>query len=158
MQALSSLRSLLQVVPERLRYLPEDAVERKATPTSWSAKEELGHLLDSAVNNHQRIVRAQVEDKLAMPGYEQNRWVAIHHYQQRDWAELVRLWHDFNRQLLVAAESVPDSAWSHTLRVGASEPMTLEFVFDDYVAHMVHHLKHIGIELDDLQIRVWKAA
>lgn len=158
MQALSSLRSLLEVVPERLQQLSRDTVERKATPTSWSPKEELGHLLDSAVNNHQRIVRAQSEDKLAMPGYEQNRWVAIHRYQQRDWAELIVLWQALNRQLLAAAESVPDSAWSHTLRVGSSEPMTLEFVFDDYVAHMVHHLKHIGIELDDIQIRVWKAA
>jgi hypothetical protein len=158
MQALSSLRNLLEVVPGRLQQLTSDTVERKATPTSWSAKEELGHLLDSAVNNHQRIVRAQVEDKLALPGYEQNRWVAIHRYPQRDWAELIRLWHDLNRQLLVAAESVPDSAWSHTLRVGSSEPMTLEFVFDDYVAHMVHHLKHIGIELDDIQTRTWVAA
>jgi len=158
MQALSSLRSLLQVVPERLHQLSDEKVERRATPTNWSAKEELGHLLDSAVNNHQRIVRAQSEDHLAMPGYEQNRWVAIHRYQQRDWVELTNLWQDLNRQLLVAAESVPDPAWAHTVRVGNSEPMTLEFVFDDYVAHMVHHLKHIGIELDDIQVRVWKAA
>src|SRR5262249_33136243 len=147
-----------QVVPDRLSKLSKEAAERKAVPTSWSLKEELGHLLDSAVNNHQRIVRAQVEDKLALSGYEQNRWVAIHRYQQRDWAELIDLWRTLNQQLLVAAESVPDSAWSHTWRVGSSEPMTLEFVFEDYVAHMVHHLKHIGINLDDIPIRVWKAA
>ena len=111
MQAITSLQNLLQRVPGRLKALSKDEVERKATPSSWSPKEELGHLLDSAVNNHQRIVRAQSEDKLAMPGYEQNRWVAIHRYQQRDWAELISSWQDLNRQLLVAAESVPDSAW-----------------------------------------------
>jgi hypothetical protein len=158
MNALSSLRHILQVVPDRLAALTRDAAERRPMPANWSPKEELGHLLDSAANNHQRIVRAQVEDKLALPGYEQNRWVAIHRYQQRDWAELIDLWRGLNQHLLTAAESVPESAWSHTLRVGSSEPMTLEFVFEDYVAHMVHHLKHIGINLDDIPIRVWKAA
>jgi hypothetical protein len=45
---------------------------------------------------------------------------------------------------------VPDSAWSHTLTVAGSEPLTLQFVFDDYVTHMLHHLQHIGIATDDL--------
>jgi len=158
MQAVTQLRTLLQVVPGRLAAFTKEKAEHKSDPSCWSPKEELGHLLDSAVNNHQRIVRAQMESGLALPGYEQNRWVAIHRYQERDWQELISLWHAINRQLLAAAESVPDAAWSHTLRVGASEAMTLEFVFDDYVAHMVHHLKHIGINLDDIQVRTWKAA
>ncbi|HUM05069.1 MAG TPA: DinB family protein [Terriglobales bacterium] len=158
MEAISQLRKLLQVVPGRLAAFTTGKAERKPDPSHWSPKEELGHLLDSAVNNHQRIVRAQMEDNIALPGYAQNRWVAIHGYQERDWQELISLWSAINRQLLRAAESVPDSAWSNMLRVGGSEPMTLEFVFDDYVAHMVHHLKHIGIELDDVPIRDWKAA
>jgi len=155
-EAITSLRNLLNIVPGRLAKL--STADRKETPANWSPKEELGHLLDSAANNHQRIVRAQMDDNLAMPGYAQNHWVATHRYQQRDWRELIDLWQAFNRQLLAAAESVPDAAWSHTLRVGESQPMTLEFVFEDYVAHMVHHLKHIGINLDDIPIRVWKAA
>ena len=158
MQTVSQLRKLLQAVPGRLAGLTNESVEGTPDSSHWSPKEELGHLLDSAVNNHQRIVRAQMEDNLALPGYEQNQWVAIHHYQERDWQELISLWQAINRQLLAAAESVPYSAWSHRLRVGSSEPMTLEFVFDDYLAHMVHHLKHIGIELDDMQVRVSKAA
>jgi hypothetical protein len=150
MAALSSLRDLLQRVPGRLERIPKDTVERKPTPSSWSPKEELGHLLDSAANNHQRIVRAQLEDKLALPGYEQNRWVAVNGYQRRDWKELIEVWQALNRQLLAAAESVPEAAWSHTLTIAGSQPMTLQFVFEDYVAHMLHHLQHIGIATDDL--------
>jgi hypothetical protein len=150
MAALSSLRDLLQRVPGRLEGLSKDTAERKPTPSSWSPKEELGHLLDSAANNHQRIVRAQLEDKLALPGYEQNRWVAVNGYQRRDWKELIEVWQALNRQLLAAAESVPEAAWSHTLTIAGSQPMTLQFVFEDYVAHMLHHLQHIGIATDDL--------
>ncbi|HXC00297.1 MAG TPA: DinB family protein [Terriglobales bacterium] len=160
MQTLTSLRDLLQRVPGRLEQLSKDndRVESKPTPSAWSPKEELGHLLDSAANNHQRIVRTQLQDNPAMPGYEQNRWVAIHAYQRREWKELIEVWQALNRQLLAAAEAVPDSAWSRTLTVAGSEPLTLQFVFEDYVVHMLHHLKHIGIETNDLASNATNAA
>lgn len=158
MPVLNLLRDLLQQVPNRLEKLSQNKVENKPAPTTWSPKEELGHLLDSAANNHQRIVRAQFEDKLAMPGYEQNCWVAVNAYQRRDWKELIEVWQALNRQLLAASEAVPDDAWSHTLTVASSEPMTLQFVFDDYVAHMLHHLQHIGIEVDDIKSKASTAA
>ena len=160
MRTLTSLRDLLQQVPGRLEQLSKDndRVDSKPTPSAWSPKEELGHLLDSAANNHQRIVRTQLQDNPAMPGYEQNRWVAIHAYQRREWKELIEVWQALNRQLLAAAEAVPDSAWSRTLTVAGSEPLTLQFVFEDYVVHMLHHLKHIGIETNDLASNATNAA
>lgn len=151
MPVLNLLRDLLQQVPGRLEKLSPVKVESKPTPSTWSPKEELGHLLDSAANNHLRIVRGQFEDKLTMPGYEQDRWVAVHAYQRRDWKELIEVWQALNRQLLAAAKAVPESAWSHLLTVANSEPVTLQFVFDDYVEHMLHHLQHIGIEVDDIK-------
>ena len=158
MNSITTMRTILKVVPGRLAQLSRDAVVREAAPSKWSAKEELGHLLDSAANNHQRIVRAQLEDSPAMPGYDQNGWVAVHGYEHREWAELIEVWQAFNRQLLAAAEAVPESAWSRTLTVAGSAPLTLQFVFEDYVAHMAHHLEHIGIEVRDIEPRKWSAA
>ena len=149
MQALESLRTLLDRLPARLGALRPDAVELKP-PESWSAKQELGHLLDSAANNHQRIVRSQLEANPAMPGYDGPRWVELHAYQTRDWHELIGLWGALNRQLLAAAEAVPDSAWSRTCTIGGSEPLTLQFVFDDYLDHMRGHLRHMKVQVDDL--------
>jgi len=158
MEAISSLRTLLDRVPERLLKLSADTVDKKPSPANWSAKEELGHLIDSAANNHQRIVRAQLEDAPAMPGYQQNDWVRVHGYQGRDWKELVELWWALNWQLLAAAEAVPDAGWARTLTVAGSNPMTLRFVFEDYLAHMVHHLQHIGIAVDDIKLKTPTAA
>ncbi len=158
MPTLILLRDLLQRVPGRLDKLSQDTAGSKPTPSGWSPKEELGHLLDSAANNHQRIVRAQLENNPAMPGYDQSGWVALHDYQRRDWRELIDLWQALNRQLLAAAEAVPDSAWSRTLTVAGSEPLTLQFVFEDYVAHMLHHLQHIGIKVDDIRSNATNAA
>jgi DinB superfamily len=89
MQSLIVMQELIDRLPARLQALPSDKVEHKPAPDAWSAKEELGHLLDSAANNHQRIVRAQLEDKPAMPGYDGDAWVALHCYHDRDWHSLI---------------------------------------------------------------------
>jgi len=149
MQGLTLLQTILDRLPARLNALPSAQVERKPSPDAWSPKEELGHLLDSAANNHQRIVRAQLEDKPTMPGYDGEQWVVLHRYQQRDWQSLIQLWAGLNRQLLTAAEAVPDSAWSRTLTIADSGPLTLKFVFDDYLDHMLQHLRHMGVNVDD---------
>ncbi len=150
MNHLQALRGLIDRLPARLRALPPERVEHKSAPETWSAKEELGHLLDSAANNYQRIVRTQVEEHPRMPSYDGDAWVALQRYQQRDWPVLIDLWVALNRQLLAAAEAAADSAWSRTCTIGDSAPLTLRFVFDDYVEHMLHHLRHMGVEVEDL--------
>jgi hypothetical protein len=150
MQAIESLRTLLKTLPARLGALPSDVVEFKP-PESWSVKEELGHLLDSAANNHQRIVRAQVEDNPAMPGYDGEQWVALHAYQTREWHELIGTWVALNRQLLAAAEAVPDSAWSRTCTIEDSAPLTIQFVLEDYIHHMRDHLRNMKVKIEDLE-------
>jgi hypothetical protein len=148
MQGLKRLRTLIEEVPPKLSKLAQSQVELKPSSSRWSPKEELGHLLDSAANNHQRIVRAQLEDEPKMPGYDGDAWVELHKYQHRDWKEMIDIWRALNRQLLAAAEAVPESAWSRTCTIADSLPLTLKFVFEDYIDHMVHHLQHIGIEVD----------
>ncbi len=150
MNSLQVLHALLDRLPGRLASLPPGKVVHKSAPNAWSAKEELGHLLDSAANNHQRMVRAQLEEKPAMPSYDGDEWVALHRYQQREWDALIQLWVALNHQLLAAAEAAADSAWMRTLTIADSQPLTLKFVFDDYMKHMLHHLHHIGVEVEDL--------
>ncbi|HTV64529.1 MAG TPA: DinB family protein [Bryocella sp.] len=150
MNSLQSLRELIERLPARLQALESDKVEHKPAPESWSAKEELGHLLDSAANNYQRIVRAQLEEHPAMPSYDGEGWVGLQRYQEREWPALISLWVALNEQLLAAMEVAPESARSRTLTIGDSAPLTLQFVFDDYVDHMLHHLQHMGVEVEDL--------
>lgn len=152
MQQLSRLRQLLDEVPDQLEKLPANKVDSRSGALKWSPKEELGHLLDSAANNHQRIVRTQLEDQPRMPDYAQESWVRVHGYHRREWNELIGLLRALNLQLLSAAAAVPEAAWSRTCTVGDSKPLTLKFVFDDYLDHMIHHLQHIGIEVSGLKV------
>jgi hypothetical protein len=150
MQGLIVLRNLLDHVPDRLKQMPAEHVSRKPAPHRWSPQEELGHLLDSAASNHQRIVRAQLDESPALPGYDGDGWVELHRYQKRAWRDLVVIWHSLNEQLLAAASAVPATGWHRTCTIAGSAPVTVAFVFEDYLHHMVHHLRHIGVEVDDL--------
>jgi hypothetical protein len=123
MQGLTLRQALLDQVPARLEEIPAGEREAKPVPSQSSPSEDLGHLLDSAANNHQRVVPLQLEDNPAMPGYDGNRWVELHRYQQRDWTELIGLWKAFNQQHL-AAKAVPASAWSRACTIADSDRLT----------------------------------
>src|ERR687889_2348450 len=83
----------------RLRALTESDAGKDRGDGKWVRKEILGHLIDSAANNHQRFVRARAADPFVWPGYEQDAWVAAHGYRDRSWSELVELWVAMNRQV-----------------------------------------------------------
>jgi hypothetical protein len=141
--AVELLKHLIETEPSQLAELSDATAALTPSPEKWSPKQELGHLLDSAANNHQRIVRTLLEEQPAMPGYQQQRWVQVHRYQQRDWRELIDTWTALNRQLLIVAAWLDASDWARTCTIANSEPLTLRFVLEDYVAHMAHHLAHI---------------
>ncbi len=109
----------------------------------WSRKQILGHLIDSAANNHHRFIRAQFEQDFAMPGYAQEPWVNANAYQHRSWEDLVALWTIYNRHLIHVMEHARRDTLGALCRVGGGEPVTLEFLMIDYVRHLKHHLHQI---------------
>ena len=146
MQMLDRLEKLVAVAEPALQSKKAADAARRPGTGKWSPQEEIGHLIDSAVNNYTRIMRAQREDNPALPGYEQDAWVERQDYQGRDWTELIALWAAMNRHLLHAAQRVPAAALARRCSVG-NTGMTLEFLIEDYVDHVVHHLQHVGVDV-----------
>jgi hypothetical protein len=134
---------LLNTVPRRLVDLAEDAVARKPAPNRWSKKEILGHLIDSAANNHQRFVRGQGTPRLELPTYEQEFWVATQAYATEPWPDLVNLWLLFNRHLLHVVKAMPAAALSHELVIDGRPAVTLEALVADYLRHMDNHVAQL---------------
>lgn len=142
-EALKRFRNLLDTVPSRLETLTEPKRASPAAVGKWSKKEILGHLIDSAANNHQRFVRTQAEPQFAFPGYAQDFWVSTQQYQQESWKSLIDLWRGYNTHLLHVMEQVPEEKRRHRCSIGGAEPVTLEFLMKDYVRHLEHHLRQI---------------
>ena len=140
----SALASVVAHALPLLSAIPEDAASKKPAPNKWSKKEILGHLIDSAANNHQRFVRLQLQTEISLPGYDQDDWVRLNRYQQTTWNEIVALWSAYNRHLASVIESLDDSALGHVWHSPDGD-VTLEFIASDYVRHLRHHLAQIGI-------------
>jgi hypothetical protein len=141
--ACKELESLLAMAIPRLLALSETECSYRPAPDKWSKKEILGHLIDSASNNHQRFVRAQLSSEIRLPSYEQEEWVRTQAYQTESWENLVQLWKAFNLHLLHLVAEIPGERLSSMCFIGSDEPVTLEFIFTDYVRHVKHHLQQI---------------
>ncbi len=128
---------------EIFKGFDEHAVGLKDDPSKWSVKEVLGHLIDSAANNHQRFVRAQEGDVLSFPKYEQDHWVRAQAYSEASWAEMIELWRLYNRHLAHVILQIPADKLEVECSIGPYEPVTLEFLIEDYLDHLRHHLKQI---------------
>lgn len=127
-----------------LRRVTEQESVKPALPGGWSRKQVLGHLIDSASNNHQRFVRAALQPSLELPGYDQDGCVSVQAVQEASWALLVALWGEYNRYLAHVIAHLPGGKLETICRIGANEPVTLRFIAEDYLQHMLHHLRQIG--------------
>lgn len=147
MEAIQKLEAIVVKAFAALSAISDYEAASERAVGKWSKKKELGHLVDSACNNHQRIVRAQVEDQPSLSGYEGDRWVALHDYQNLPWSEILECWRVMNQHLIRSASHLSPEVTARKLTVGGN-PVTLEFIVDDYVRHLLHHLHHIGVEVE----------
>ena len=151
--ALDLLNAVADATP-RLLAMDAGDTSRRPAANKWSPREIVGHLIDSASNNHQRFVRARFQDDLLFAGYAQDTWVEAQRYQDAPWEDLIALWSAFNRHLARVMIGTPDAIRlqprpRHNLDalaykpVAAAEPATLDYFMADYVAHLRHHLNQI---------------
>lgn len=152
--ALDDMRSTIENASAGLLSISEEESEERRQQDKWSSKEILGHLIDSAANNHARFVTAQLKDDLVFDGYDQEAWVATQHYHQSSWPTLIAFWKSYNLHLLHLVSSIPEDILNqprrkHSLNkvawklVDQDEPATLKYLILDYIEHMKHHLQQI---------------
>jgi len=142
-ETISRYELILATAPRKLVDISEADAAHKPAPEKWSKKEILGHLIDSAGNNHQRFVRCQHTPRLEFPEYDQNPWVASQAYATEPWPDLVNLWLLLNRHLLHIVKAAPPEVHRHELVIGHNAPMTFEALVPSYLKHMEHHLVQI---------------
>ena len=147
-------RERVRVVADELARSTSAVTTNHPAPGKWSANEILGHLIDSAANNHRRFVMAPAMRDMIFDGYDQDAWVDAQRYDEADWQDLVRLWRSYNLHIAHVMAAVPLDVRErmcsrHDLHeiafrpVGAGEPVSLGWLMEDYVAHMEHHLSQI---------------
>lgn len=129
----------------RLLNLSNDAISKKKNKQNRTIKQIIGHLVDSASNNHQRIVRLQYNRNLVFPDYTQDndRWIAIQHYQDSNWENLVQLWKFFNLHMMSVIQCVDQSALNNSWTDSKGQEVTLDAMIVGYLAHLHLHMGEI---------------
>ncbi len=135
--------ALVDAEEPRLRRLAAADTRASRAPGKWSRREVLGHLIDSACNNHQRFVRAQLAPTLEFPGYAQEDWVRCQAYAATDWTALVDLWCSLNRHITRVLQAMPREKLTVPCRIGSGPVTPLGEIIADYLRHVRHHLEQI---------------
>lgn len=138
------LRNIIDAELQRFQNISEEEWSYRSSSEKWSKKEIIGHLCDSAFTNIRRFVVTQYKENENIV-YDQNFWVKAQNYQNVPTSDLIDLWKSLNYQIVHIVENIPDEALQRTCDTTKSEPRiyTLEFIIDDYVDHLQHHLKAI---------------
>lgn len=139
----AAIRETIDDALPALRALPDESGARPPDRAGWSRKEIVGHLIDSASNNHQRFVRAQYTSPLAFPEYDQVAWVDAQDYNGTAWADLLDLWAAYNRHLAHVLDTIPPDKQIVACRIGGKAPVTLGWLAQDYLAHLRHHVAQL---------------
>ncbi len=140
--AIKRLEYLCDIIPQLLTEIQEQTFSVKPEPNKWSKKEIIGHLIDSATNNHQRFVRGQFEDVPKIV-YDQNKWNEFNFYQKIDGQQIISFWTIYNRQLAELIKNIPEENLSKECKSGDDKNLTLDFLINDYVEHLEHHLRQV---------------
>jgi hypothetical protein len=141
-QYLERLDKLIKIIPDLLIQINKNEFDLKPSPDKWSKKEILGHLIDSATNNHHRFIRAQYED---MPriAYNQNQWNKLNHYIEMDSTQIITFWTIYNKHLLEIMKRIPNENLQKECISTDEKIYTIEYLMNDYVKHLEYHLHQI---------------
>ena len=148
------LREIIEEATPKLLELSDDESAARPAPDSWSPREIIGHLIDSASNNHQRFIRGQFQSNLVFPGYAGEDWVRVQRYQDASWKEIIELWRSYNLHLARVMAAVPEEVRMRESRehnfhqigwqiIPEGEPATLDHLMKDYVGHLKSHLRQV---------------
>ena len=139
------LQSIVVDFVDRISSMSEKEFSAKPLPNKWSKKEVLGHLIDSAQNNMRRFICGQYESSPPHIIYDQDFWVSANAYSQANSEHVIQMWQHINDRLCDVLNTMPESNYTKVCNTGrGSEQLrTLEWLAEDYVKHMKHHLNQI---------------
>lgn len=129
-------------VPVEFQQMSEADISQRPAPQKWSKKEVLGHLCDSAINNLERFIKIQYEkEPFVLTPYDQVQWVKIQGYQELPIDEILNLWVSLNKKILNVIKNMPNEKLALQCDIGSNELKTLQWLIQDYLEHMEHHIK-----------------
>lgn len=141
----NGINQIISVWESKLLNLPVEVISQRKNSQNRTIKQLIGHLIDSASNNQQRMVRLQYNPELIFPDYTQSNdlWIAIQNYQESDWTNLVSFWKCYNLHIIQIIENVDVSKLNNTWTDFEGNVVTLQDMLNGYLEHLKLHMNEI---------------
>ena len=140
-KVINGINHWIQALPKEFTTMSVTEISNRSAPNKWSKKEILGHLCDSAINNLGRFLQGQYEEQpYVIQPYNQVQWVILQNYQERPLQDIVTLFQALNNQIVHVLQNIPSEKLSYICDIGNNEEKTLEWLIQDYLEHMEHHI------------------
>ncbi|WP_407429512.1 DinB family protein [Arcticibacter sp.] len=136
------LTYLCEIIPPLLANIGEPLFSTRPDINKWSKKEIIGHLIDSATNNHQRFIRAQFE-LCPLISYDQNKWNQFNFYQHINGEQVILFWTVYNKQLIELFKQIPEESLKLECKTTPENSLTIDFLINDYLEHLEYHLRQV---------------
>jgi len=142
------LFNLLNEWEPKLHSLSQDVISNRRNSQHRSIKQITGHMVDSASNNTHRIVHLQYQESpFTFPNYatqgNNDRWIAIQHYQDENWNDLVELWNYSNLHIIHLIKQIKPEFLNQQWMASPDTNVTLKEMVIDYLPHFKLHLSEI---------------
>jgi hypothetical protein len=138
-----TLQNIVTTIRSNYFLIPKDLRAYKKQPKTWSKKEILGHLIDSARYNLQRFTEIiHAEGIYIVKPYDQDTLVLMNDYQNTSDYDLISLWQLINQNIIRVLNTVDESLLKKQIIMG-NEPFTFGWLIEDYIVHLHHHYDQI---------------
>lgn len=142
---INGIQEVINIEEEFLKSLDDQTITAHYNKQNRSIRQILGHLIDSASNNHQRIVRLQYNKILTFPDYRQDNdlWITLQDYQHADWNDLIQLWKFYNRHIIHIINTVDITQLNNYWFDFEGTKVTLQDMIEGYLTHLNLHINEI---------------
>mgnify|MGYP000031661517 CR=1 FL=1 len=148
------IEEIIEIFRNDFSELDERITSLRISQDKWTLKEIIGHLIDSASNNHQRFIRFQLSEVLEFPDYRGSEWLRIQKHQNMKFLELLLLFYYYNKLIVNIILNMDEKCLENKWNINWDENstfITFEKLIIHYVNHMKSHLTHFRERLSELQ-------
>ncbi len=121
------------------RAVPADKADHRYAPGKWSTKEMMAHVIDTERVMAYRALRIARGDKTALPGFEQDDFVANTDLSSRTIADLADEFEAVRKSNLHLFRSLNDAAWKQ-VGTASENPISARALAYIIAGHELYHL------------------
>ncbi len=120
------------------RAVPADKAEHRYAPGKWTTKEMMAHVIDTERIMAYRALRIARGDKTALPGFDQDVFIAGGDWSNRTMADLADEFESVRQSNLYLFRNLSDAAWKQ-VGTASDNPVSARALAYIIAGHELYH-------------------